>query len=188
VIYQKTDQVGTDGGIGIYIEYLNEAGAVKIVDTTLDAIATDTEVAVCDDFYRLRDFYAYDPATGLYFDVADTVILGLTGAAEQYAVIPTSKHRAEFTRYMVPKDRRAFLVYLQTSFPDATKEVEHQITLTGKDPGAETVLQDYYLAKAFVPVIPIELQELTDVTFKILKTADANHDNMQIETCIVECW
>lgn len=107
---QKTDQVGTDGGIVATLEYVNHLGIVKTCAVALNAVNTTTEVRPIDtttgltvkDFFRLRDF-SFAKAT------ADEVLLVAVGGAAVYGAIKVAYDHAIFTRYMCPAGRRAFI-------------------------------------------------------------------------------
>jgi hypothetical protein len=183
LVWQKTDQVGTDGGATISIEYLTAAGVIKSVAVTLDGTATTTEVAVCADFYRLRKMTAS-------LLVADEVILGLTGGAAEYGVIKVSCWEAVQSRYTPPASGKAVLVSVEAWGPHATELSTYYVYAYTKDTTLQRIHSRADIALNYWrgDTLMWEIEPLKDLIFNIKKNADSNHGTLVLRYTVIEAY
>lgn len=119
MMVQKTDQVGTDGGKDGKIQYVTPWGEVKFGFSTMNAVATTTEVVwyeassayaptsvIVKDFYRRRKFEYEIAAT-------DEVLIVAVGGATVYAVIKATAPHSLHSRYTCPAGRDAWIAQIQ---------------------------------------------------------------------------
>jgi hypothetical protein len=181
-VWQKTDQVGTDGGKNIHVECVSNAGVVSEADVDLDAVATTTAVAT-----GLTGFHLPRQIVSTEVLVADEVLVGLHDKSKVYGVIKVGCFQAAQSRYQVPAGRRAFLVCVDALGPH-TNPSTYQITCTHKGYTSAVVWnkgnivsgawdhQDFFW----------ELAEGSEIKFDVKKDADANHGTFTLRYKIIE--
>lgn len=168
-IAQKTNQVATDGGELVTLEYVNYLGVVKTAAIELDGTDTSTEVQLLDtttgltvkDFYRLRDLSFSMAAT-------DEVLLVAPGGGTVYGAIKATYDHAIFTRYMCPTGRRAWIGKLCGNVTTANITA-FDINFTPVDHSVKQVTSLQLISNIEFNIEPLfEVEPITDVYFTIL--------------------
>jgi hypothetical protein len=178
-LWQKTDQVGTDGEKNVTITYLDEDCVQKSVTVALDDTDTTTEKDVCDDFFRLI-------AMECEVVAADEIILGTTGGAAIHGVIGAGNWQAVFSRYTPPANHRAWLTEVKILWADSSNPCTLEILAFKDGNSLELGFANEDIIEPTTMTPMIELEEQEDCIFKIKRNADSNHDVLTLQYTILE--
>jgi hypothetical protein len=185
IVYQKTDQVGTDGGATGTVTWATDAGVKTDATFTLDGTDTTTAVALVAATGAAADHiesFALDS-----INCADEVILGNSGKTEVYAVIKTGQFQCLKSKFMAGYGRRTFIGKLHVGLNLTTALVTLVCTFT---PVGETLstTKTFYLKsepKTWEPVL--EVAAGTEISWTI-EDDNAAHPVANVELTYLEAW
>ena len=123
-VWQKTDQVGTDGGAAVVIEWQDVLGNVTEATSKLNAIATTTHTVLTATVATARAIRAFSLAALL---AADEVLLGNHAGNEVFAVIKVGHYQCLKSKYMVATNRDSYLGKISLDLDAASAAI---VTLT----------------------------------------------------------
>jgi hypothetical protein len=178
----------------IYLEYVTPWGTIKNAVATLDDTDTTTEVRfyeatvsgstwtvtsnAVNDFYRRRKcFTDTSPTSNSHeFLLTDANCANVDGSgADVYGYILEGMTEMLFSRYFVPADHDAWVGEMRVNAPISGAvgdRYELQVTFTDAEDSIQHT-NTYTIVNDVTISTPIRLEELSEVTFKVLDTATA---------------
>jgi hypothetical protein len=186
VAWQEGD-VANDQGHVCTLVYWTTAGAEKTATCTLSNPST-AEVAFVPataDYYRTKKFtWAGDHVPGNKY-----IAYGLTGKGTLHGLIEEGQTSEMHTRHFTgPSTRRYFLADVRCSFPSASAACTIKINWTDANAVAREFIDNTVIMPEKTLNLCEELDPLTEVTFQVLKNADANHDSFNLSFVIIEAY
>ena len=127
-IWQKTDQVGTDGVATGKITWSTGAGVKTSATFTLDDTDTTTHVVLVPASGAAADFIESIELDAI--DCADEILVGNVAGAEIYAVIPVGYHQCLKSAFMAEADHRTFIAGISVNLNIVTAVVTLVCTFT----------------------------------------------------------
>jgi hypothetical protein len=184
-VWQKTDQVGTDGGFTGNVEWQDVLGNVTEATYTLDATNTTTHAPLVSAVTTAR----FVRSMNIQADVADEILIGNVAGSEIFGVIKVGYHQLLKTGYMCPTNRDGYLGKIKMTIPAASDgTITLVITYTPKGETYSTtktlIIGIGDLAVEWEPCY--QLQPATSVTMTIVDSATAA--TATVETTYIEAY
>lgn len=186
IVYQKTDQVGTDGGATGKVTWATDAGVKTDATFTLNAVDTTTAVALVAATGAAADHI--ESFTLDSIDAADEVILGNGAKNEVYAVIKAGYHQCLKSKFMAGYGRRSFIGRLQVELNVASALVTLLCTYTPVGESVSTTKRFY--TQKIEPAIwepCFEVKAGTEVSWTI-EDDNAAHPIAIVGITYLEAW
>jgi len=182
-VWQKTDQVATDGEFIGIVEWQDVLGNVTEATFTLDGTNTSTHaplVAAVTTARYVRSMY-------IQADVADEILIGNVAGSEIFGVIKVGFHQLLKTGYKCPTNRDGYLGKIKMTIPAASDgTITLVITYTPKGQTLSTtktlIIGIGDLAVELEPCY--QLQPASTVTMTIIDSATAA--TATVETTYIE--
>ena len=183
-IWQKTDQVGTDGAATGAITWATVAGVKTDATFTLNAAHTTTHVAAVAAVTTARHIESFTLDS---INCADEVLLGNAAGNEIFAVIPVGYHQCLKSRFMATASRRSFIGRIRVHLSLETALVTLVCTFTPLGESLSTTKT--FLTKTTDAVWEpcLELEPGTEVSWTI-EDDNAAHPVATIDLTYLESW
>lgn len=183
-VWQKTDQVGTDGAATGKITWATLAGLKTDATFTLNAVDTTTHVAAVAAVTTARHIESFSLDS---INCADEVLLGNVAGDEIFAVIKVGYHDCLKSRFMAGYGRKSFIGRIKVHLNIVTAVVTLVCTFTpyGQTQSTTKTFTTNSIEKTWEPAL--ELASGTEVSWTIIDD-NAAHPVATIDFDYVEAW
>jgi len=183
-VWQKTDQVGTDGAETGKITWATVAGVKTDAIFTLNAVNTTTHVAAVAAVTTARYIESFEIDN---LNCADEVLLGNVAGTEVFAVIPVGYHQCLKSGFMATAAHRSFIgrVQLHLSLETALVTLVCTFTPLGATQSTTKTFQSTSAFNTWEPCL--ELKPGTEVSWTI-EDNNAAHPVANVDLIYVEAW
>jgi hypothetical protein len=182
-VWQKTDQVATDGGIAGTVEWQTVTGAVTEATFTTSAVATTTHVPLVAAVTTARELRAFQFAMA----ATDELLIGNAAGTEIFGVIKVGYHQLLKGSFMAATGRRSFLGKIKLTLNVATAVTTLIVTYT---PVGETLAKTFTFATKDIETTwepCLELAAASRVSMTI-NDDNAAHPVAKVDIEYLEAW
>lgn len=181
-VWQKTDQVGTDGAEKGVVQWQDVDGALTEAVFQLNAVNTTTHVALDAAVSTARHVRSFC-LDGIV--CADELLLGNVAGTEIFGVIKVGYHQTLKSKFMCEKDRNTWLAKLRVHLSAVSAAVTLVCTFTPLG-GALAVTKTFITKTADAEWEPcIELEPGSEVSWTI-EDDNAAHPTAEVEIIYLE--
>lgn len=184
-VWQKTDNVGTDGGATGTVEWMSATGVLTSATFTLDASDTTTHAALVSAVTTARHIRSFEMDS---MDATDEVLLGNVAGDEIFAVIKAGHHQCLKSKFMGALSRRTFIGRIRATLSLLTANCVLVMTYTPLNetlPVTKRFELKPHLQNVFEPCI--EIAAASEVSFTIIDD-DVAHPTADVEITYLEVW